>query len=87
MIVIISNKSQKYTDFISEGLNELEKHNVKGIALVAICDDENLTGYWNMNLHKKLTAENEIRFDVMDTFLKANKDRYFSEDEVKTDEE
>ena len=34
-----------------------------------------------MDLHDKLTAENELRFDVIDEFLQVNQDRYFEEGE------
>lgn len=81
MNVIISNKKQDYTKFIAEALNEFEKHNVKSIAIVALCENDNLIAYWNMDLHDKLTAENELRFDVIDEFLQVNKDRYFEEGE------
>lgn len=85
MNIILSDKNPDYTSFISEALNAFEKYNVKGIAIVAITDTENLTGYWNMDLRDKLTAENEIRFDVLDEFIKNNSDRYF-ESEEETDE-
>ena len=81
MNIIISNEKQDYTEFIAKALNEFEHHEVKGIAIVALCEDENLTGYWNMNLYNKLTAENEIRFDTFDEFLRVNQDRYFGDEE------
>ena len=77
MNLIISNRNQDYQKFIAEALNTFEDYNIKGLAIVALTDNENLTGYWNMELKDKLTAENEIRFDVLDDFITVNKDRYF----------
>lgn len=75
MIVIISDKEkQEYSDFMAETLETFSKHNVKGIAIVALCDEVNLTGYWNMPLRDKAQAENEIRYDVIDSLIMANKD-------------
>lgn len=80
MVVIISDKQQQeYTGFMAETLTLFEQENIKGIAIVALTDNETLTGYWNMNLKDKATAENEIRYDVIDQLIMANKDRYFEE--------
>lgn len=80
MNVIISDKKQQgYEGFIAETLNTFEQYNIKGIAVVALTDTETLTGYWNMSLKDKVTAETEIRYDVLDSFIMANKDRYFND--------
>lgn len=82
MVTIISDKQQEeYTGFITETLNTFQNHNIRGIAIVALTDDETLTGYWNMNLRDKATAENEIRYDVLDEFILNNKDRYAENEE------
>ena len=82
MNAIVSDKeNQEYTGFIVETLNTFESHNIKGIAIVALTDDETLTGYWNMSLRDKATAENEIRYDVLDEFILNNKDRYAENEE------
>lgn len=81
MNIIVSDKKQDYVEFMTKALNTFQKYPVKGIAIVALCDEENITGYWNMSLHDKLTAENELRFDVIDEFIQTNKERYIEGDE------
>lgn len=34
-------------------------------------------GYFNMDLKDKAQAKHEIELDIIDSFLKENKDRYF----------
>lgn len=53
---------------MAKALSTFEDYNIKGIAIVALADNENLTGYWHMDLGNKITAETEIRFDVLDEF-------------------
>ena len=76
MNIIISDNKKEYSMFLAEVMNVFEDYEIKGIAIVAITPEENLTGYWNMSLKDKLTAENEIRFDNIDEFIKNNIDRY-----------
>lgn len=76
MNLIISDNQKDYSQFLLELMNVLEEYEVKGIAVVALTPNENLTGYWNMDLKDKLTAENEIRFDNIDEFIRVNFDRY-----------
>ncbi|MGN0163519.1 MAG: hypothetical protein ACI4EA_08090 [Candidatus Ornithomonoglobus sp.] len=76
MNIIASTSKQPYTKFVTEMLNTLEQYNVRGIAVVVLADNENLSGYWNMNLYDKSRAKNEIEFDCMDEFIKTNIDRY-----------
>lgn len=81
MIAIISDKKQiPFSKWLIESLEELQKHNVKGIALVALCEDQNMTGYWNMDQRGRAAAESEIRYDVIDGFIQANLDRYLGGD-------
>ncbi len=76
MNIIASTSKQPYVEFIAEVLNEFEQHNICGIAVVALCDDCNLTGYWNMSLNKKEMAKTEINHDCIDELIKNNADRY-----------
>lgn len=81
MTMIVMDSNQPYTEFITQSLDELSKHSVNGIALVALVDDSyELTSYWNMTLRNKLQAENALRFDSMDEFILANRERYLEED-------
>ena len=81
MTIIISDKQQQeYAGFMAETLSLFESHDIKGIAIVALTGEETLTGYWNMCLKDKSIAESEIRYDVIDGLILANKDRYFSEE-------
>ena len=81
MNIIVSDKNQDYHAFFAEALNACEGREVKGIALVILTDDENLTGYWNMNIYDKTRAETEIRFDAFDDFFNVNKERYGVEED------
>ena len=81
MIAIISDKQQPYQKFMLEALKLFEQHNIKGIAIVALCDEDNkefsLDNYWNMSLRDKEHAESCIRYDAIDQVIMANADRYF----------
>ena len=79
--IIISNKDKKYHEFVLEMLEALEEYDVKGIAVVALTDSDNISGYWNMNLYDKIKAKTEIEFDCIDNFIKTNKERYLNEEE------
>jgi len=82
MIAIITDKQQlEYSEWLAQSIEEMQKHNVRGIAIVALCDDENITGYWNMSQRDKAMAETEIRYDVIDGFINANTARYFDIDD------
>lgn len=81
MSIIVSDKKQDYTEFITEALNIFQKKTVKGLAVVALCGDENLIGFWNMNLRDKLITENELRFVVVDEFIRDSTERYFEGNE------
>ncbi len=76
MNIIASTSKQPYVEFVAEMLNEFEKCNIRGIAVVALCDDCNLTGYWNMGLRGKEEAKAEINHDCIDEFIMNNADRY-----------
>lgn len=77
MAIIIDNKHQDYHVFIAKALEMFKDYNVKGIAIVALTDSvEALSGYWNMDVGDKVRAETHIRFDAIDGFIQANKERY-----------
>lgn len=73
-----------YNEFLVEGLDKSEEHDIKGIAVVALTDKETLTGYWNMSLTDMSKAKSEIEFDIIDKFVTDNVDRYMgtSEEEM-----
>ena len=77
MTYLVSDKDTPYTKFMAETLDEFAKHDIKGLAVVALVDGNyELTGYWNMDLRDKLQAESAVRFDVLDAFLLSNSGRY-----------
>lgn len=77
MNIITSTSAQPYNEWVVEALNRFEKYHVKGIAIVALTDENyTLTGYWNMTLHDKICAKEEINFDTIDEFVKNNAERY-----------
>jgi len=85
-VIIVSDKqNQPYTEFIAGALEALEGQDVTGIAIVALCKGEAMTGYWNMSLRDKAQAETEIRYDTIDQFLLVNKERYLEGGETYED--
>lgn len=82
MNMITSTSKQPYNDFILDLLNKLEQVHVNGIAVVILTDNENMTGYWNMDTNDLAIAKTELEFDTIDRFIMVNSDRYFgAEDE------
>ena len=82
MNIITSTKNSPYNEFILDLLNKLEQVHVNGIAVVILTDNENMTGYWNMNTNDLAIAKTELELDVIDRFIMVNSDRYFgAEDE------
>ena len=82
MNMITSTSKQPYNDFILDMLNKLEQVHVNGIAVVILTDNENMTGYWNMDTNDLAVAKTELEFDTIDRFIMVNSDRYFgAEDE------
>lgn len=82
MNMITSTSKQPYNDFILDMLNKLEQVHVNGIAVVILTDNENMTGYWNMDTNDLAIAKTELEFDTIDRFIMVNSDRYFgAEDE------
>lgn len=79
---IISDKQPKeYSGWLAESLEALEEVEVKGLALIALVNDENAsayTAYWRMNLANRAQAEIHLRYDVMDAFISANIDRWLN---------
>lgn len=86
MNIIISSKDKDYNGFMRETLDELEQHKVKGIALVALLEDHHMSGYWNMDLYDILEAENVMRFEALDRFILANRERYVEGTEEEEEE-
>ena len=79
MNIITSTKNSPYNEFILDLLNKLEQVHVNGIAVVILTDNENMTGYWNMNtnIYDLAMAKTELEYDMIDRFIMANSDRYF----------
>ena len=77
MNMITSTSKQPYNDFILDMLNKLEQVHVNGIAVVILTDNENMTGYWNMDTNDLAVAKTELEFDTIGRFIMVNSDRYF----------
>lgn len=84
MNIIISTKNCPYNEFLTEGLDKFEEYDIKGIAVVALTDEETLTGYWNMSLADVSKAKSEIEFDIIDKFVTNKVDRYMGTSEEET---
>lgn len=74
--VVFSSKQSDYASFINETLDQLEDYNVKGLAVVALTENDDLTAYWHMSVRDKAIAESAIRYDAIDSVILANRDRY-----------
>lgn len=82
MTTIATDKPRGYTGFLSETIEQLGKFGIEGIAISAICEDGNvITGYWNMSLQDKAIVHTNIQYDCIDQFIKANRDKYFEDQE------
>ena len=82
MNIITTTNNSPYNKFILEMLNRMEQVHVNGIAVVILTDNENMTGYWNMDTNDLAIAKTELEFDTIDRFIMVNSDRYFgAEDE------
>lgn len=77
MNIITGTKNSPYNEFILDMLNKLEQVHVNGIAVVILTDNENMTGYWNMDTNDLAVAKTELEFDTIDRFIMVNSDRYF----------
>ena len=78
--IIVSDKDKEYHEFVLGMLEMFEKYNIHSVAVVALTDTDNISGYWNMDLYDRLKAKNEIELDCIDRFIMNNKDRYFEEE-------
>ncbi|MGN0655298.1 MAG: hypothetical protein ACI4KR_00755 [Ruminiclostridium sp.] len=77
MVTILSDSQKDYHSFAAEALDNAAKFNVKGMAMIFLLEDgQALTGYWNMDITDKLNVENQVRFDCIDNFIKANIENY-----------
>jgi hypothetical protein len=82
MNIIATTNNSPYNKFILDMLNRIEQVHVNGIAVVILTDNENMTGYWNMDTNDLAIAKTELEFDMIDRFIMVNSDRYFNaEDE------
>lgn len=77
MNIIATTNNSPYNKFILEMLNRMEQVHVNGIAVVILTDNENMTGYWNMDTNDLAVAKTELEFDTIDRFIMVNSDRYF----------
>ncbi|WP_101698510.1 hypothetical protein [Clostridium minihomine] len=86
-VILSVNKQNEYLPFLTETIDALGEEKVKGLAVVAILEDrEVFTGYWNMDLQDKATAETHIRYDCIDQMILNNKDRYFTDSEAEDED-
>ena len=69
-------KNNKKSD-IKDFLNKIDVENTEKIAVVCFMKNNSVScGYYNMTLKDIAEAKQQIEFDVIDTFLKQNKERY-----------
>lgn len=90
--MLVSDKPvEDWASFLAEGIQELSRYKVRGVAMVALLepgpDGENevMTGYHNMNLRDKQEAASHIQADVTDGIVRANMRRYLEELENEED--
>lgn len=59
-------------------IEKIDFENAEKMAVVIFNKDGTTEcGYFNMDLKDKAQARHEIELDIIDSFLKENKDRYF----------
>lgn len=59
-------------------IEKIDFENAEKMAVVIFNKDGTTEcGYFNMDLKDKAQAKHEIELDIIDSFLKENKDRYF----------
>jgi hypothetical protein len=76
-ISIEVKKETDYLPFVSESLGIFESEDVACMCIVAITrDNQCLTSYHNCNCDDKILMAKHIEFDVNDTLIKANFDKY-----------
>ncbi|MCI5929317.1 MAG: hypothetical protein MRZ73_12430 [Pseudoflavonifractor capillosus] len=91
--ILVSDKPlEGYEQFLTGALDELRKHRVLGLAMVAFLEpeesgDDILTGYYGLNLRGKQEAAMQIQADVTDGIVRANVQRYLEEIEREREEE
>lgn len=91
--ILVSDKPlEGYEQFLTGALDELRKHRVLGLAMVAFLEpeengDDILTGYYRLNLRGKQKAAMQIQADVTDGIVRANVQRYLEEIERERGEE
>lgn len=76
MNIITSTRGKPYNEFVAEMLDKFEEHDIKGLAIVALTDDENFECYWRMSLADKCRVRDAVNFDIIDEFISVNADRY-----------
>ena len=91
--ILVSDKPlEGHEQFLTEALEELRKHRVLGLAMVAFLEpeedgDDILTGYYGLDLRGKQEAAIQIQADVTDGIIRANMKRYMEEIEREREEE
>lgn len=75
-IIFSDQMRQPYSEFISDSLIELAKRKPKTIGIVAVCDDETVTGYWNADCSKLADMCSHIQADFIDRICEMNFTKY-----------
>lgn len=79
-IQILVNKETDYLPFISESLGLFENEDIACMCMVAITrGNKVLTAYHNTDYNDKILMAEHIKFDVNDTLIKANFEKYLQQ--------
>lgn len=75
---IIDFPGDDYNAFLDNTAKVLSEYNIKGIAVVALLDNDDtvLTGYWNMGQVEKSYAAVHIQADAISQMIENNIDKY-----------
>lgn len=88
--ILISNEPQKdYESALTDFLEYLKNRKVKGLVLSALTDDPEercITAHWNVDVYDLGEIAQNIQFEAIDNFLRANIYRYLDEEEEESDE-
>lgn len=85
--IIFSNQMQQpYSEWITEALQTLGERKPKAIGIVALCDEETVTGYWEADCMDKATMAQHIQADYIDELVSVNFKKYLAENGIEVDD-
>jgi hypothetical protein len=85
-IIFSDQMKQPYGEWLTDSLQAIAGRKPKSIAIIALCEDEALTGYWNSNCEDKATMLQHLQADYIDGLVRANFSKYLAENGIEVDD-